>query len=186
MNNSKFSEVTNTKKNGIYSFRKLLAFSIAFAIIGASIATVAANSMMVIQAEIGTPRQPTDPSVGILVWTDKATYAPQEFMTISVANPLEVRVDFAEDSYGLRIEKLVDGKWLKILPIYNPATAETSTLPSITESHGQSGEATVTYQLGADLASGFYRVVSEGKAMINGTEMYAEGMSEFQIITSLP
>lgn len=175
----KINQVISTK-NGIYSFKKLLAISVAFVIIGTFIATVTATTMMSIQADSRQNQQPTEPQAKILVWMDKEKYVSGETMTIGIANPLNVTVDFAEDTYGLRLEQLIDGKWQKFLPIYDPASSETSSLPSITESRGN-GEVTVAYQLGSNLAEGVYRVVSEGKATVNGKVIRVEGVAEFNI-----
>jgi len=178
----------------MYSFKRLLAVSLACVIIGILITTVAAKSMETIEAEIGPRQENLETPVKILVWTDKAVYSPDEIMTIGIANPLDVRIDFADDTYGLRLERLVDGKWLKFLTIYDPASQETSSLPpktesslpSIIESRGQSGTIAITYQLGPDLTEGSYRVVSDGKATLNGTVIHTEGASEFEISISPP
>lgn len=167
-------------KNGIFSFKKLLAVSVAFALIGVTVASVAATTIMTIEAEHAVNQQPIEPQANILVWTDQETYAPGATVTIGLANPLNATVNFADDTYGLRLEQLVDGKWLKVLPIYDPSSSQTSSIVSITEARGN-GEVTVAYQLASGIAAGFYRVVSEGQAMINGSAVYVEGTAEFNI-----
>lgn len=169
------------KNNGIYSFRKLLAIAVAIAVMGAGIAVAYANVMMTIEAEIGPRREATETSLKILVWTDKEVYSPADVMTIGIANPLDVRIDFEDNAYSLRFEKLDNGTWLKMLPIYDPSSQENSSLPSITESRGNSGTIEITYQLTTNFAEGKYRVISDGKAIQNGTTIFVEGMSEFEI-----
>jgi hypothetical protein len=169
------------KNNGIYSLGKFLVIIVAIVAVGAGVATAYANVMMSAEAEINPNRMTTEPSLKILVWTDKEIYVPTDTMTIGIANPLEVRVDFEDNAYSLRFEKLVNGTWLKMLPIYDPASQEDSSLPSITETRGQDGKIEITYQLTPDFAEGMYRVISDGKATQNGTTVFVGGTSEFEI-----
>jgi hypothetical protein len=169
------------KNNKAYSFRKLLLIVMVIAVMGAGIATAYASVMMSIEAEIGDRREPTDLVLNILVWTDKEVYSPADTLKIGLANPLNATVNFEDNAYSLRIERLVNGTWLKILPIYDPSSQADSFLPSITESRGQVGKIIVTFQLPSDLAAGRYRVISDGKTVQNGATTYAEGSAEFEI-----
>jgi len=172
------------KTNGIYSTRKLLVFAIAFVVIGASVAAVSAAAISIFQP-FKEPEPPaTQIAPQILVWTNKDAYRPGEVMSIGLANPMEAAIDFTDDAYGLRVEKLVDGSWQAIASFGDESG--TTSLQSITESRGQGGKLAVNYQLGNKFPEGTYRVVSVGTTMKNGNAITVEGLKEFEVSLNAP
>ncbi len=168
-------------EKNMYSIRKIIALSLLFVILGTASAT---SITALIPPFVEKPKYTEDiiqDPLCYVVQTDKDTYYIGDTVNIYLVNLLEEKISFNDSSYGIRIEKWVNGAWELKQTLGNSfLTSYLDPVVNVTN------RACVPYSLGENISLGRYRAVSIGEVSQNGFTIAVEAYKECEVSEAPP